>query len=142
VSPSLDWMERALCVGHPNPDIFFPNETGHAGRRQAERAARICAECPVADMCADHRQRTGATAGVWGGGHGTPRPIVTPRQTPIKHGTDSGYRQHTRRGVPYCDDCRAAHKYMMQEWAANHPRVRTPEQLAAQKARRQRGVSA
>ena len=30
----------------------------------------------------------------------------------IEHGTDKGYQQHRRYGIPYCEPCREAHKQL------------------------------
>lgn len=33
----------------------------------------------------------------------------------IEHGTDRGYQQHRRYQIPYCDDCREAHRQLRQQ---------------------------
>jgi hypothetical protein len=40
--------------------------------------------------------------------YGYEKPHYTPRQQPIKHGTEGGYMQERRRGQIPCDDCRTA----------------------------------
>ena len=30
----------------------------------------------------------------------------------IEHGTDKGYQQHRRYGIPYCEPCREAHRQL------------------------------
>lgn len=55
--------DRALCVGAPDPDIWFPFPKDDQTR---ERAQAICARCPIAAACArfgiDNR-----LTGIWGG---------------------------------------------------------------------------
>jgi hypothetical protein len=38
-----------------------------------------------------------------------------PAKQPIPHGTESGYTLERKRGVPYCEDCRAAHANAQRE---------------------------
>lgn len=73
MSPSLEWMDRGLCVTHPNADLWFPSAVGIKGRQQVEAAARVCAACPVAAQCREHKKHTGAAGGVWGGRGAPPK---------------------------------------------------------------------
>lgn len=43
--PYRDWRRDAACVGH-DPDLFYP-----LSERDAGRAKRICASCPVSLEC-------------------------------------------------------------------------------------------
>lgn len=129
MSVNIAWMDRALCVG-ADPDIWFD------GRQRAE-AQRICAACPVADAC----RAAGAEEyrGVWGGEpHMRKKVGRSPSADYIgyRHGTDAGYSRHLREGTPPCGSCSTAHMFGNRKREAT--RVRTPEQLAEQKARRQR----
>ncbi|MDQ5874483.1 MAG: WhiB family transcriptional regulator [Actinomycetota bacterium] len=54
-------MQRGVCVGHPDPDLWFP-ERG----RSAEPAKRICARCPVREECLEWALQH-EDFGVWGG---------------------------------------------------------------------------
>lgn len=60
-----EWFDRAACRGR-DTSIFFPNEA-HAGARDVFAAARrVCAQCPVADPCAELGLEA-PEAGMWGG---------------------------------------------------------------------------
>ncbi len=123
------WMDQALCVGS-NPEIWFD------GYRRAE-AQRICAKCPVAEQC----REAGADEyrGVWGGQDQHRKTVPASRTAPFldEHGTNAGYKRHRREGTPPCPRCTIAHQFANREYVAAKPRQRTPEQLAAQKHRRQ-----
>ena len=60
----LDWRLDAACLGHPNPEVFFPERGDHAALREAKA---VCEDCLVREDCLDfaleHRERLG----VWGG---------------------------------------------------------------------------
>jgi hypothetical protein len=109
MSQSLDWMDRGACVGHPNPDLFFPSSTGKAARRQAQEAGLVCATCPVQTQCQEHRKNTGAAAGIWGGSYHRTKPAGSKPHRDREHGTDKGYDQHRTRGETPCERCRFAH---------------------------------
>ena len=127
MSASTDWMDSALCVG-ADPDLWFEG-------RHIEEAKRICAACPAAEAC----RAAGAAEyrGVWGG-EVHKRKSVGPSPSleylGFPHGTDAGYSRHLREGTPPCGSCSVAHSYGNREW---EERVRTAEQLAEQKRRRQ-----
>lgn len=59
-----NWMMRAACAGMGSAldDPFFPQPKDHHGQ---QRAASICASCPVADVCDVYGKRE--PHGVWGG---------------------------------------------------------------------------
>lgn len=91
-----DWHRRAACRG-VGPDLFFPGP-GHPH----PVGVVLCESCPVIDDC----RGSDEPYGVWGGeirrrGVG---------DDGIAHGTKEGRRQHQVRGVPLCDDCRAARR--------------------------------
>jgi WhiB family redox-sensing transcriptional regulator len=60
-SGPTDWMAEASCRGMPRM-IFFPTDsTGVAIAR------RVCAVCPVKDLCLEHALAEHIDDGVWGG---------------------------------------------------------------------------
>jgi WhiB family redox-sensing transcriptional regulator len=61
-----DWTLNARCRGM-DTNLFFPTGVGVQGRKQAEAAAAICAECPVIVECRQYRDATDSAWGVWGG---------------------------------------------------------------------------
>ncbi|WP_421922649.1 WhiB family transcriptional regulator [Mycolicibacterium smegmatis] len=97
-------MERAACVGQ-DPEIWFPNATGSASKAAVDRAAAICADCPVRSQCAEHATLTGATDGVWAGQARTGKPT-----TVLLHGTEAGARRHRRAGQRPCNACLAGER--------------------------------
>jgi WhiB family redox-sensing transcriptional regulator len=55
------WRYRAACRG-ADLGMFFP------GRGEsAEPARRVCAGCPVRELCLDYALGKGITHGIWGG---------------------------------------------------------------------------
>ena len=60
------WRFRARCA-EMDPDLFFPVGVSNAAIKQAQRAKRVCAGCPVQKECLDWAQTTNQTFGVWGG---------------------------------------------------------------------------
>lgn len=56
------WKQHRACLGHPNSDLWFPEEgeSGLEGRR-------ICASCPVREDCLQHALANGEKWGTWGG---------------------------------------------------------------------------
>ncbi len=56
-----NWMARGLCAERP-PEIFFPSDGVGV-----EVARRICADCPVREVCLEHALRNRIDHGVWGG---------------------------------------------------------------------------
>jgi WhiB family redox-sensing transcriptional regulator len=57
----LEWMARGLCTNVP-PSTFFPSDG--AG---VEVARKICATCPVQQLCLEHALVHRIDHGVWGG---------------------------------------------------------------------------
>ncbi|MFZ6003973.1 MAG: WhiB family transcriptional regulator [Actinomycetota bacterium] len=57
----LEWMARGSCANVP-PATFFPNDG--AG---VEVARKICAGCPVRELCLEHALAHRIDHGVWGG---------------------------------------------------------------------------
>jgi len=64
MNPATEWMRRGLCVGSPDPDLWFP-EVGH--RDTAQQAKAICAVCPVTAECHAYAEVLGIEHGIWGG---------------------------------------------------------------------------
>lgn len=60
--------ERACAQPGVDPEIFFPDRGGSAGR-DADEARAICYTCPVLDECRDYAlaQPISALFGIWGG---------------------------------------------------------------------------
>ena len=55
------WRERAACCG-TELNVFFP-ERGET----AEPARRVCAACPVRQLCLEYALSNRITHGIWGG---------------------------------------------------------------------------
>lgn len=51
---------------------------------------------------------------------------------PIEHGTYSGWNLHRKRGVPVCDECRAAQAEYARRRRARNPRKRAEETAKSQ----------
>ena len=60
----MDWRARAACRNTPDPELFFPLDTGPAARQVAAKA--ICARCPVLAECRSWAISHEAY-GIWGG---------------------------------------------------------------------------
>lgn len=65
-SPEGDWRADSRCADEP-PDDFFPIGHGPAAMRQAERAKRVCADCPVRRQCLSWALASDIREGVFGG---------------------------------------------------------------------------
>ncbi|MFJ1865497.1 WhiB family transcriptional regulator [Streptomyces sp. NPDC088097] len=59
--PMLVWKADATCA-QSDPESFFP-ERGHS----IAAVKRVCAVCPVLDLCRDYALTHGEQHGVWGG---------------------------------------------------------------------------
>jgi WhiB family transcriptional regulator, redox-sensing transcriptional regulator len=58
------WRASAACLGHGDPDLFFP-DPGYAGGLDEARA--VCAGCPVRYTCLEYALDNAIHDGVWGG---------------------------------------------------------------------------
>lgn len=56
-----NWMAQGKCREH-DPETFFPSD--FVG---VERAKRICADCPVRELCLEYALFHRIEHGVWGG---------------------------------------------------------------------------
>jgi WhiB family redox-sensing transcriptional regulator len=56
-----DWMAQGKCK-ELDPSLFFPSDG-----IGVQVAQRICAECPVKDMCLEYALANRVDHGVWGG---------------------------------------------------------------------------
>ncbi|MEW2516705.1 WhiB family transcriptional regulator [Actinacidiphila alni] len=63
---SVSWQDRAACRT-VDPELFFPVGTAGPARLQVQKAQRICAGCPVREVCLEYALDIGESAGVWGG---------------------------------------------------------------------------
>jgi WhiB family redox-sensing transcriptional regulator len=64
---SVDWRATGACVS-ADPDLFFPlSATGAPAAKQAARASRICAGCPVRQPCLEFALDHAEVDGIWGG---------------------------------------------------------------------------
>lgn len=59
------WMSQAECLGHPNPNIFFPEYRG--AQTYYNQARKVCAVCPVWKECLRYALDTPELEGMWGG---------------------------------------------------------------------------
>lgn len=61
------WTEQGACARALNPDAWFP-ERGANGNMEARLALRVCADCPVKDLCLKEALAQGPYCeGIWGG---------------------------------------------------------------------------
>lgn len=63
VLDAWDWQREAACRGL-DVDVFYPSD--RYAKSMAERAKRICANCPVILDCLGHALKTGESHGIWG----------------------------------------------------------------------------
>jgi WhiB family transcriptional regulator, redox-sensing transcriptional regulator len=61
-----DWRAAGACVS-ADPDLFFPVSPNGQAARQAARALRICAICPVRRECLEFALSINEMEGIWGG---------------------------------------------------------------------------
>jgi WhiB family redox-sensing transcriptional regulator len=97
-----EWTERAACAD-TDTSVFFPGD-GERGTA----AKKICAECPVIDMCLEYALSMNDRNGIWGGMSSRERDQIRRRRNPETepaHGTERGYRQHRTRGEKACKEC-------------------------------------
>lgn len=55
------WMQEASCA-QTDPELFWPEGKG----RDADKARKVCAGCPVVNHCAEYAVRTRQREGIWG----------------------------------------------------------------------------
>ena len=61
------WTEKGACARALNPDAWFP-ERGEANTPELRLALRVCANCPVKDLCLKEALAQGPSCeGIWGG---------------------------------------------------------------------------
>ncbi len=61
------WAEKGSCARALNPDAWFP-ERGEANTPELRLALRVCADCPVRDLCLKEALAQGPSCeGIWGG---------------------------------------------------------------------------
>jgi WhiB family transcriptional regulator, redox-sensing transcriptional regulator len=68
--PLVDgWQYAAACRGEDAAVFFAPNYFEKRSEKDAREAVakRICARCPVQDLCLAYALRTREPHGVWGG---------------------------------------------------------------------------
>ena len=63
-----DWEDFALCkeVSDKQKQDFFPLKDDGGGKRQVNRARKVCADCPVVVECLHAALSTNERYGVWG----------------------------------------------------------------------------
>jgi len=99
------WMRDAACKDMPT-DWWFPDRGG-----DYTRAKIICHTCSVRIDCLNYSLTLPTVVGIWGGLSGRERREFKSLKAdkPIRHGTNSGYVVHRKRGEEACDECKAAH---------------------------------
>lgn len=61
------WQERGACRGMDVRHFFYAsNERGMKRVHREEQAKKVCASCPVIDLCREHALSAEAY-GIWGG---------------------------------------------------------------------------
>lgn len=55
------------CTTSDNPDRWFEDLSGYRDHTQQQKAAALCAGCPITADCAAWATRNNITHGVWGG---------------------------------------------------------------------------
>jgi len=116
------WAERAECIRYP-ADWWHSDDSF-----ERERAASVCADCPVQRECLDYAQRWQQRRngcgdqpyGIWSGwlfryGEkpapvGAPRMSLPPPEPRLLDpcGTEGAYQRHRRYGETPCPPCVAA----------------------------------
>lgn len=109
------WRSYALC-GQVDPELWFPFNNR---KSQADRAKRICGDCPVQNECLSEALRNGDEYGIWGGCTAMERRRLS-RSMAATHlrkppdsvqpcGTKAAYARHHRNQETPCKLCREAH---------------------------------
>ena len=104
------WREFAACSFSADLRLWDATLDDETPEQRAERhrlARRICVTCPVRDDCytAVGPKDSGIRGGVLFREKHT---AEKGRGKEIKHGTESGHKQHVRQKVKMCDACRIA----------------------------------
>ena len=76
------WQRLAACRGEDSSYYFAPGYFEKRAEKLAreEVAKRICAACPVRQLCLDYALETREGHGVWGGLNETERRAILKRQ--------------------------------------------------------------
>lgn len=64
-----DWRDRAACLGHADPDLWFPEYGATqtpAVQQRTKKAVAVCRHCEVWRQCLEFANATGQR-GIWGG---------------------------------------------------------------------------
>lgn len=56
------WYAQAACLGHPNPELWFPASRNATGTR----AKTICTTCPALTPCLNDALNDRTRKGIWG----------------------------------------------------------------------------
>lgn len=123
------WFDDARCRG-VDPELFFPTKTGPDSGWEAKK---VCAGCPVRELCLEMALERGEKYGVWGGlserqrrrirrSRGLQRPgersdVLEPKF--LVHGTESSYS----RGGCRCQVCRDGHALYVRERKADRAQI-------------------
>lgn len=69
-----EWRLRAACLGHENPELWFPHEPAERGEKQRretprlyKEAIKVCRSCEVREECLDYALEANEQYGMWGG---------------------------------------------------------------------------
>jgi WhiB family redox-sensing transcriptional regulator len=81
--PVAGWQRLAACRGEDSIFFFAPAYFEKRGEKLAREAVakRICATCPVIDLCLEFALSTQEAHGVWGGLNETERRAVLKART-------------------------------------------------------------
>lgn len=81
------WQQLGACRGVEESRFFHPdNERGTERERREAGAKRVCATCPVLELCREHALRVREPYGVWGGlGEGERRHILVAQRAAGPH---------------------------------------------------------
>ena len=129
-----EWIGQAKCRGM-DTKLFFPSDekkNGSSPRHYAPEAIEACKSCPVLEQCQEWavlHEAYGYQGGLTPAQRARVRSRLNiilwepqlnmsiggnyqPRQTnsPIQHGTRTGYRQERQRGMAPCEECLKAHR--------------------------------
>lgn len=114
------WMIDGLCrqIGG---DAWFPDSLDMQTQTASTEAKTTCKRCPVQEKCLTWALAGGERFGIWGGiNFGTARASMlrelrtkygidyTPRRFDALHGTEAGYKRHTRLKEQPCRPCAEA----------------------------------